>query len=545
MQRSSDSIPRAPSPQVSVIVPNYNGAAYLVDSVGSACRQTLRNIEIIVSDDASTDGSVAIVERLMAVDDRIRLVKSEQNGGPAAARNKALDVAGGEWIAVMDSDDFMHPRRLEILLDAAANDAADLVADDLLIFDNSHDTSPSTLLTGRWAQRPFWIDTAEYVRLNILYERGPVLGYLKPVFRSSLFAKSGIRYDESLRIAQDYDLVLRVLHFGVRLRVYPLLLYFYRRHSASNSFRLNSNAVKALEKVNLEFRSCIKKEDRRLLDAVDARARSLDTALAFITLRDSLKSKDWSGFIRAALKRPRALLLFKASIEFRLRRIFSRAMSEAKMARKCQVCLLASPSASEDAILHIHYPELLASSLPPDFDIHLLCLTPAIFGLNPVLGIAGKLPSFKTIRVRGAMSWGRYTIMGPNSAKQAIAAAAKGLLARIRGKSAAMNQPVRGVTERLTRNEQLFIARYAPRIGDVLIAGRPFVVDALPYALRPDAVTGVIVCRDAEGVGDVARQTTSDMVSHEEHTEFFELNRNAEPLQKRSFDRDPEVSGST
>jgi succinoglycan biosynthesis protein ExoO len=98
---------------VSVIIANYNGEKFIADAIRSACRQTIRGIEIIVSDDASTDSSVRIVEGLIAEDDRIRLVRSDVNGGPAAARNRALAIARGKWISVLDGDDLMHPGRLQ------------------------------------------------------------------------------------------------------------------------------------------------------------------------------------------------------------------------------------------------------------------------------------------------------------------------------------------------------------------------------------------------------------------------------------------------
>jgi len=72
----------------------------------------LGNIEIIASDDASNDCSVEITTRLMAEDDRIRLLRSDCHPGPATARDGALGLAKGEWIAIVDSDDFMHPTRL-------------------------------------------------------------------------------------------------------------------------------------------------------------------------------------------------------------------------------------------------------------------------------------------------------------------------------------------------------------------------------------------------------------------------------------------------
>ena len=122
-------------PVISVIMANYNGAAYIADAVSSVRKQTLTNFEIIISDDASSDRSVDIVSGLAANDARIRLLRSDRNRGPAAARNRALEVARGEWIAIVDSDDFIHPTRLETLINFAVRDGADIVADDLIIFE--------------------------------------------------------------------------------------------------------------------------------------------------------------------------------------------------------------------------------------------------------------------------------------------------------------------------------------------------------------------------------------------------------------------------
>src|SRR5258708_6336738 len=135
---------------VSVIIANHNGEKVIADAIRSACRQKLRNIEIIVSDDSSTDSNVGIVGSLIAEDGRIRLIRSDVNGGPAAARNRALGLARGEWISVLDGDDLMHPRRLQSIIEEAIKSQADIVADDLILFDASRRESPQTLFSNRW-----------------------------------------------------------------------------------------------------------------------------------------------------------------------------------------------------------------------------------------------------------------------------------------------------------------------------------------------------------------------------------------------------------
>src|ERR1700722_8578467 len=93
-------------PVVSVIIAAYNCRATIGRAIESACNQTLRDIEIIVADDASTDGTYDLVKSLADADKRIKLMKLPQNGGPAVARNTAINAALGEWIAVLDADDW-------------------------------------------------------------------------------------------------------------------------------------------------------------------------------------------------------------------------------------------------------------------------------------------------------------------------------------------------------------------------------------------------------------------------------------------------------
>jgi glycosyltransferase involved in cell wall biosynthesis len=308
-------------PTVSIVMANYNGAPHLADAIRSAQSQSLRNLEIIVSDDSSSDDSIAIVTGLMAEDPRIRLVRACRTGGPAAARNKALALAQGEWVAIMDSDDLMHPNRLTTLVEAARRDTADIVADNLVEFDTKGSKPPRPLLAGRWAREPFWVEICRYIRLNDLYGPGPALGYLKPLFRKSILTGPIGYYDESLKIGEDYDLVLRLLCAGKQMRVYPLPLYFYRRHSASTSHRLNENALEALRAADERFLKQISSEDQALADAVKGRMRSVETALAFEKLLNALKARNWSAAIRIALRKPQAAALLRLPLSVRLRRL--------------------------------------------------------------------------------------------------------------------------------------------------------------------------------------------------------------------------------
>lgn len=99
---------------VSVITPAYNAAGLIRLAVGSLQAQTFQDWEMIIVDDCSTDNTGQVVEELAGLDNRIRLVRHSSNSGPAAARNTALAVAGGRYVAFLDSDDLWLPRKLEL-----------------------------------------------------------------------------------------------------------------------------------------------------------------------------------------------------------------------------------------------------------------------------------------------------------------------------------------------------------------------------------------------------------------------------------------------
>lgn len=97
---------------VSIIMPSYNTAKYIAESIHSVLAQTYEKWELLIVDDCSTDNTDEIVKPFLA-DERIRYFKNEKNSGAAISRNKALREAKGKWIAFLDSDDLWLPEKLE------------------------------------------------------------------------------------------------------------------------------------------------------------------------------------------------------------------------------------------------------------------------------------------------------------------------------------------------------------------------------------------------------------------------------------------------
>ncbi|MDU9375484.1 Undecaprenyl-phosphate 4-deoxy-4-formamido-L-arabinose transferase [Methanocorpusculaceae archaeon Sp1] len=113
------------SPKVSVIIPIYNSERYLHQCIDSIIHQTLSDIEIICVDDGSTDVSLNILHEYQYSDDRIIIVTKE-NAGAGAARNYGLDIARGEYLSFLDSDDFFDPHFLEKIYNRCLCDNADI-----------------------------------------------------------------------------------------------------------------------------------------------------------------------------------------------------------------------------------------------------------------------------------------------------------------------------------------------------------------------------------------------------------------------------------
>ena len=134
--------PQCFSLKLSVIVPIYNSERYLEKAIKSILSQTLHDIEIICVDDGSSDNSINILERLAKTDERLVVLKKE-NGGQSSARNAALDIAKGQYIGFVDSDDTIPSDYFETLYSYAVNFDADIVqCGVLMISENNHQICP-------------------------------------------------------------------------------------------------------------------------------------------------------------------------------------------------------------------------------------------------------------------------------------------------------------------------------------------------------------------------------------------------------------------
>lgn len=309
---------------ISLIMANYDGARHIAAAIQSAIGQTLKSWELILVDDASTDDSIAKAEQAAAGDSRIRIIMQRQNRGPAAARNRALEIASGDWIAVFDSDDLMLPQRLELLLRRAETDGAVIVADNLLLF--SATSRPRPFLTHRLSRAPCWIGLAEFIESNCLYSRDPDLGYLKPMIRADIVRDNGFRYDEGLRIGEDYHFLARLMAQGHQLRLEPSCLYLYRKHENSISHRLTAEDITALLGAENRF-ARPGANDRQVTKALKHRRRSLESLLVYDQTIVAIKNGNLARAVSHAVSRPHIWPLLTRPVTARVKRLAARVPS--------------------------------------------------------------------------------------------------------------------------------------------------------------------------------------------------------------------------
>lgn len=221
-------------PRVSVVIAAYNAESYIEQALDSVVAQTMTEWEVLVADDDSTDDSCAIVERRAAADPRIRLLRTERNGGPSAARNRAIDAAQGDWIAVLDADDRWRSRRLERMLAVAEQENAVIVADNYIRYDEGTAQELGAVL-------PIDSGTSSLTPARFLDSERPFVavrfGLLKPLVSRAFLNIHAIRYPTEIRYAEDFHFFMRVLLAGGRgvLVHEPYYLYTLPQSMASSA----------------------------------------------------------------------------------------------------------------------------------------------------------------------------------------------------------------------------------------------------------------------------------------------------------------------
>ena len=180
---------------ISVIIPAYNASNSIIPTLVSVYNQSYKDYEVIVVDDGSSDNTSELVEQYINENDLVNLkLINKPNGGVSSARNTAINVAKGYWLAFLDADDTLHPKKLEIISWFFENDFS------LIGHDYQTDVFSDKYLDLKHSQ----ISTVYYSFANILMRNR----FTTPsvVLRNT----PDIHFDEKMRYAEDHDLWLQL-----------------------------------------------------------------------------------------------------------------------------------------------------------------------------------------------------------------------------------------------------------------------------------------------------------------------------------------------
>ncbi|PXW92011.1 teichuronic acid biosynthesis glycosyltransferase TuaG [Streptohalobacillus salinus] len=219
---------------VSIVMPAYNCEKYVVEAINSILAQTYRNWELLVLDDGSKDNTLRIIEDFSQNDSRIKALPNGKNMGVSATRNRGIELASGEWIAFLDSDDMWEPEKLEKQFEIVDKEAA-----EFLFTGSSYINEEGEPYKGIFK-----------VPEKITYKK---LRNQNVISCSSVLVKR--KYFEHIKMEkdkmhEDYAVWLRILKIGVTAFGVnePLLIYRISRNSKSG------NKIKTIKMTYKVFR---------------------------------------------------------------------------------------------------------------------------------------------------------------------------------------------------------------------------------------------------------------------------------------------------
>ncbi|GAA1099310.1 hypothetical protein GCM10009668_16210 [Nocardioides dubius] len=228
---------RLVTPEISVIIPFYNVEAYLEECLDSVRDGGVANIEVILVDDGSPDGSRAIAERFASHDHRFRLI-TQANAGLGAARNTGVRAARGRYLTFVDSDDLLAPGALRELLASAQESGSQIVVGAVERFTAAR----------RW--RASWVREVHKVPLRgVRVERNlPLLRNLytwNKLYRRDFFEAQGLWFREGVSY-EDQPIVTQLLLAADAVDVLPSVVYRYRARDDGSSISQQTSTVKDL-----------------------------------------------------------------------------------------------------------------------------------------------------------------------------------------------------------------------------------------------------------------------------------------------------------
>ena len=304
-------------PDVSFVIAAFNAEATLDRAIAGAIAQCGVTVEVVVVDDRSGDRTLEVARSYPR--DIVKVVALPANRGPGGARNAGLDSARGRWVAVLDSDDAVLPGRMAAMIARAEAADAQIAVDNVQVV-REDGTPDQTMFPSGYLEAQREITLADYIAGNLVFETRFNLGYLKPVFQRRFLEENRLRYDEKLRIGEDYILLASALAKGGRCVVEPATGYIYHIRAGSISRVLELHHVEAMASADAAF-AAAHVMDESARTAFARRGRSLRKAASFLSLVQHIKARAPLKAIGTALRDPAAVRHMGMPIAVRLKRV--------------------------------------------------------------------------------------------------------------------------------------------------------------------------------------------------------------------------------
>ncbi len=310
VQESNVQAQPAKAPRATVIIPAYNAEATLAKAIRSAQAQTERNIEIIVIDDCSPDGTFAVAQSFEKQDSRVHAFRLPENRGKSCAMNFARAKAKGEWIAFLDSDDWYAPTRLERLINAAEKHGVDMAGGNHVQVDIKAHACIGTAFPARGEEKVIGLDDfLKGSNSTAAFDYGMLL----PVFRAGFIRAHKLDYYEPARFGEDFYVLLDYFMAGGKGVIVDDPLYYYivpfgtisRQWAHERRSRYNYELSQNIHRHFTEKHDAQMTPLQRRLMA--RRGRGIDAMISFHQVRENLDARKYTGAI---------LCLFKAPFQF-------------------------------------------------------------------------------------------------------------------------------------------------------------------------------------------------------------------------------------
>lgn len=305
-------------PQATFVVAAFKARDTIGRAIDSALAQTGVSVEVVVVDDCSPDDTAGIVSAYS--DPRVRLIRLDANRGPGGARNAGLAAARGDWIVILDSDDVVSPERTARMIARAERTQAQIVVDNIDVV--TLDGGRKRMFAEAELAALETLTLPAFIGSNVLFQSEHNYGYMKPVFSRHFLDEHGLRFDESLRIGEDYMLLASALACGGRCTVEPSAGYTYYIRTGSISRVLKLDQVEAMMAADAEFLRNHRLDEASMAAQV-RRQRSMEVARSFIILVDQIKARSFFGALKTAWSNPAAVRHLRMPIEVRLRRLLA------------------------------------------------------------------------------------------------------------------------------------------------------------------------------------------------------------------------------